>query len=120
MTPGTGPAMPSNEAGASEFRPVGPATCLPGPGRLATVLLDGAEVVIANVRGRFYAIEGPCAHAGSPLGAGFLAGHLLRCAQHAWTYDVTDGWLVDPPVGRRIRSYRVRVADGVVELAPRP
>ena len=103
-----------------EFRAVGPADRLPGLGQLTTFLLDGDEVVIANVRGRYYGLEGLCAHAGAPLGAGQLVGQQLTCFQHAWTYDVTDGWLVNPPLGQRIRSFRVRVRDGMVELAENP
>ena len=102
----------------SEFRAVGPSDRLPAPGRLVTVLLDGDEVVIANVGGRYHAIDGVCEHAGASLGDGSLVGCQLTCWQHGWTYDVTDGWLIDPPLGQRTRAYRVQVRDGSIELAP--
>ena len=108
----------ASESPADGFRAVGSADLLPARGRLATAVFDGTEVVIANVRGRYYAIDGLCRHAGAPLGAGRLVGCELTCALHGWTYDVTDGWIKIPALGQRTTSYRVRVRDGLIELAP--
>ncbi len=108
----------AGQSRADGFRVVGSAELLPPRGRLATVMFDGTEVVIANVRGRYYAIDGLCRHAGAPLGAGRLIGCELTCALHGWTYDVTDGWMTNPALGQRTDSYRVRVRDGSIELAP--
>ena len=108
---------PEKARQAGDFHPVCSAASLPVPGKLLTVVLDGDEVVIANVGGRYHAIQGLCDHAGAPLGEGTLVGCQLTCVLHGWTYDVTDGWLVNPPLGRRISSYQVRVVGGTVELA---
>ena len=98
---------------------VGPASELPPPGRLASVSCEGKEYVIANVDGRYYAVDGRCEHAGARLVRGRLEGCRLVCPLHGWTYDVTDGSIVKPPLERRrLRSYRVRVKGGAVELAP--
>jgi nitrite reductase/ring-hydroxylating ferredoxin subunit len=91
---------------------------LPQPERLTTVVFDGTEIVIANVNGQYHAIDGLCEHAGGPLGAGKLIGCHLTCPLHAWTYDVTDGWLVNPALGRRTKSFHVRVTGDIVEVAP--
>ncbi len=118
---GTNPDREREQAkGTDGFRAVCPAADLPARGQLLTVLFDGDEVVIANVNDRWHAIHGVCEHAGAPLGSGFLFGCELTCPLHGWTYDVSDGWLVDPPLGLRITSYRVRVVDGTVELARNP
>ncbi len=100
------------------FRAIGPASILPPPGGVVGVQLEGGEIVIANVRGRYHALDGLCEHAGYPLAAGRLIGCMLTCPLHGWTYDVTDGWISDPPLGRRTRSYTVRVTNGTVEIAP--
>lgn len=101
----------------SAFTPVGPESLLPPPGRLSSVFLDKAEIVIANVDGRYYALDGLCDHAGYPLASGQLVGCELTCPLHGWIYDVTDGWVINPPFGHRTRSYKVRVTDGMVEVA---
>ena len=64
------------------------------------------------------ALDGLCEHAGYPLAAGQLVGCELTCPLHGWIYDVTDGWVVNPPFGHRTRSYKVRVTDGTIEVAP--
>jgi nitrite reductase/ring-hydroxylating ferredoxin subunit len=46
-----------------------------------------------------------------------LIGCELTCALHGWTYDVTDGWMTNPALGQRTASYRVRVREGLIELA---
>ena len=47
-----------------KFHAVGDESILPPPGRLVTVTVDWAEVVIANVDGEYHAIQGICEHAG--------------------------------------------------------
>ena len=92
---------------------------LPPPGGLASVFCEGREYVIANVDGRYYAVDGRCEHAGARLVRGRLEDCRLVCPLHGWTYDVTDGSIVKPPLERRrLRSYRVRVKGGEVELTP--
>lgn len=95
------------------------AELLPPPGGLSSVFCDGKEFVIANVGGRYYAVDGLCEHAGARLAGGRLTGKQLTCPLHGWTYDMSDGRIVKPALERRgIRSYSVRVNAGVVELLP--
>ena len=98
---------------------VGADSELPPLGGLASVSHDGKEYVIANVDGRYYAVDGRCEHAGARLVRGHLDDCRLTCPVHGWTYDVTDGSIVKPPLERRrLRSYAVRVKGGTIELAP--
>ena len=98
---------------------VGPATQLPSPDNLASVSSGSEEFVIANVDGRYYAVDGLCEHAGARLIDGRLDGCRITCPRHRWTYDMSDGRIVKPPLARRrTRSYSVRVTDGMVELVP--
>jgi nitrite reductase/ring-hydroxylating ferredoxin subunit len=48
-------------------------------------------VAIANVDGRYHAIDGLCPHQGGPLGTGMLCGSVLTCPWHGWQFDVTTG-----------------------------
>ena len=100
-------------------RIVGPASALPPPGSLTSMSVDGARFVIANVNGRYHALDGLCEHAGAPLAAGQLDGCRLTCPLHGWVYDVTDGRIVKPTLERRTRAYTVRVTGGEVHLAER-
>lgn len=111
---------PKASPGKQAVRVVGSALQLPPPGGLASVFSDGKEFVIANVGGRYYAVDGRCEHAGARLVGGRLDGCQLVCPLHGWTYNMSDGRIVKPPLSRRrIRSYTVRVKNGLVELAPK-
>ena len=98
---------------------LGPASRLPSPGKLEAMTVDGAQFVIANVGGRYHALDGLCEHAGAPLAEEKLNGCRLTCPLHGWIYDVTHGRIVKPALNRRARSYTVRVTDGTVRLAER-
>ena len=77
-----GPKTPADKLAVSV---VGPASQLPPPGGLASVFSDGKEFVIANVGGRYYAVDGLCEHAGARLVRGRLTGCQLVCPLHGWT-----------------------------------
>jgi nitrite reductase (NADH) small subunit len=60
-------------------------------GTIQEVHLDGKAVALANVAGRFHAINNSCLHRGGPLGQGPLEGKVVTCPWHGWQYDVTSG-----------------------------
>jgi nitrite reductase/ring-hydroxylating ferredoxin subunit len=103
-----------DETVAARWTDVLPAADVP-PGQVVEVMLDGSPIAIANVDGQLYAVEGRCGHAGGPLGEGALAGKVLTCPNHGWTYDVTTGrCLIDPAVS--VRPVPVRVVGGRIGL----
>lgn len=51
----------------------------------------GTAVALANVEGKFYAINDVCVHRGGPLGEGELEGKVVTCPWHGWQYDVSTG-----------------------------
>ena len=70
------------------------------PGTIREFQLNGTTVAIANVDGKLYAINNVCLHRGGPLGEGELAGKIVTCPWHGWTYDVTTGKsTMNPAVG---------------------
>jgi nitrite reductase/ring-hydroxylating ferredoxin subunit len=93
---------------------IGPASMLP-PGSLAQVLVDGRAVVVCNVGGTIYALDGVCPHAGGPLGHGALHDHWLVCPFHAWEFDCRTGENVRDPACR-LERFAVRVVDGQIEV----
>lgn len=61
------------------------------PGTIKDVQADGAELALANVDGKFYAISNSCLHRGGPLGQGVLEGSVVTCPWHGWQFDVATG-----------------------------
>lgn len=78
------------------------------PGSIREFQLDGKNVAVANVDGKFFAINNVCLHRGGPLGQGELEGSTVTCPWHGWQYDVTSGKVkVNPAVG--VQTYAVEV-----------
>lgn len=66
-------------------------------GSIKEVQVGGKPVALANVGGKFYAINNTCLHRGGPLGQGFLEGSVVTCPWHGWQFDVTTGKAVMNP-----------------------
>lgn len=90
-----------------------------GEGKVAAVTVDGAEIALARVQGRVYAVTGVCPHRGGLLGEGDLADHHLYCPLHAWSFDVRTG-VGFFPAGTRIATYGVEERDGQIWVDPTP
>ncbi len=67
------------------------------PGQGKVVDLNGRAIAVFNCDGTFYAIDNTCKHQGGPLGEGELAGRVVTCPWHGWTYDVSTGISPDDP-----------------------
>lgn len=67
------------------------------PGRIHEFQVEGKAVALANVGGKFYAINNTCLHHGGPLGEGELQDRVVTCPWHGWQYDVTTGKVVQNP-----------------------
>lgn len=84
------------------------------PGALKTVEVEGRDLVVVCVDGRFYALDNRCPHLGGPLGRGRVEGRSIVCPWHGWKWDVKSGRAIWPEVSWRVFSYPVRVEDGRV------
>ena len=81
------------------------------PGAIRKFAVPGSdEIAIANVEGKYYAIQGHCGHQGGPLGEGEMEGNVVTCPWHGAKWDVTTGKLVEFPMDLDpIKSYKVSV-----------
>jgi nitrite reductase/ring-hydroxylating ferredoxin subunit len=68
------------------------------PGGMKAVELDGREIAICRVEGRYYAIDRRCGHMNAPLDQGTLSGTILTCAMHCAQFDVATGEALTGPV----------------------
>ncbi len=77
-------------------------------GSIREFQVNGTTMAVANVDGKFYAINNTCLHRGGPLGQGELEGNVVTCPWHGWQYDVTTGKVtMNPAVG--VQAYTVEV-----------
>ena len=68
------------------------------PGGMLGVKLNGAELVICNYDGKFYAVSRKCGHAGAYLERGTLTGYILTCPLHYAQFDIITGEALSGPV----------------------
>jgi nitrite reductase (NADH) small subunit len=80
------------------------------PGTIQEFQIEGKAVAVANVGGKFYAINNTCLHEGGPLGEGSLDGKIVTCPWHAWDYDVTTGKVLENP-SAGVACYRTEVRE---------
>jgi 3-phenylpropionate/trans-cinnamate dioxygenase ferredoxin subunit len=86
------------------------------PGQVKVYETQGRRIALCNVEGTFYAIDDVCTHDGGPLDQGELEGYQIECPRHGARFDVRSGRALALPAVMPVRSYPVRVEDGVVKV----
>ncbi|MBA3943454.1 MAG: Rieske 2Fe-2S domain-containing protein [Herpetosiphonaceae bacterium] len=84
------------------------------PGQMKYIVIDGLPIALANVDGTLYAFGDSCRHEGGSLSSGVLRHDTVTCPLHGWTYSVRTGKSIVPPVGLRVPTYAVEIADDAV------
>jgi 3-phenylpropionate/trans-cinnamate dioxygenase ferredoxin subunit len=94
------------------------------PGSMMGVEIEGRFILLANVEGNTYAMDGLCSHMAGRLWEGTLEGAVVKCPKHGSRFDVRTGEVVSqvriPLIGKAkpMRTY-VAVVEGddvVVEI----
>ena len=102
---------------------VGKVSELP-PSSRRIVRVNGREIGVFNVKGKYYALRNLCPHQGAPLCLGELTGlavsdepgeiewtregEILRCPWHGWEFDMLNGRTVFQSKAR-VKTYDVQV-----------
>ena len=85
-------------------------------GSIREFQVEGKAIALANVSGKFYAINNTCLHRGGPLAEGELNGNVVTCPWHGWQYDVTSGKLtMNPAIGEQCYPVEIRGEDIFVD-----
>jgi nitrite reductase/ring-hydroxylating ferredoxin subunit len=92
----------------------------PPDGKRITVDADGHSVVVFNVRGALFAIDGQCTHVGGPLEEGELSGTRVECPWHGSVFDIETGRVLRGPAVGPVAAYRAFVDKEDLVLEPRP
>jgi len=67
------------------------------PGVMKLFQVEGKKILVVNVEGKIYAINGVCTHLGGDLSKGKLEGKIITCPRHGSRFDVTTGESVSGP-----------------------
>jgi 3-phenylpropionate/trans-cinnamate dioxygenase ferredoxin subunit len=88
-------------------------------GKMKKVMLGIQQVLVANVKGKYYAIGNVCTHVGGPLDRGIFEGQEVECPLHGSRFDVTNGHVKRGPAARPEPVYDVKVESGSVLVRPK-
>jgi len=85
-------------------------------GEMVGVPVEGQNIAIYCVAGQLYATNNVCTHAYALLSDGWLDEEFVECPLHGGRFDVTTGEAQGDPVTCDLKTYPVRVADGLIEV----
>jgi 3-phenylpropionate/trans-cinnamate dioxygenase ferredoxin subunit len=92
-------------------------------GTMKSYSAGGKQILIANIDGKLYAINGVCTHAGGDLSKGKLEGKIVTCPRHGSKFDVTTGKCISGPkiVFLRFKAkdetaYEVKVEENRIKI----
>ena len=88
-------------------------------GKMKKVMVDSQQVLVSNVKGKYYAIGNVCTHMGGPLDQGALNGQEVQCPWHGSHFDVTNGQVKRGPAARPEPIYDVKIESGNILLRPK-
>ncbi|MFZ0252268.1 MAG: non-heme iron oxygenase ferredoxin subunit, partial [Nitrososphaeraceae archaeon] len=71
--------------------------------------VNGQSVCVANIDGKYFAINNVCSHEGGPLADGELQGYEVECPWHQSKFDMRTGEVKAPPAVEPQATYEVRI-----------
>jgi 3-phenylpropionate/trans-cinnamate dioxygenase ferredoxin subunit len=93
------------------------------PGTMKSYPVGDKQVLVVNLEGQYYALNGKCTHAGGDLSNGKLDGKVVICPRHGARFDVTSGECVQGPrIGifspkiKNEQTYRVLIEGTAVKV----
>ncbi len=89
--------------------------------------VDAEDVIPVEIDGEPYAVyrspddeysatDGLCTHEGVSLADGLVMGNIIECPKHNGRFDYTTGEGQGAPICENLRTYPVKVEDGVVHI----
>lgn len=88
---------------------------IPPLGARVVKTAQGNIALFRNSGNEVFALLDCCPHKGGPLSQGMVCGKKVTCPLHGWNIGLDDGVATAPDIGR-VRSYPVRIEEGVVYL----
>ena len=78
-------------------------------GSAKAVEVNGKQVALFNLDGKYYAIDDACTHVGGSLAEGSVDGNEVTCPLHGATFDITSGKVTGEPAEDDVKEYHVIV-----------
>ncbi len=84
------------------------------PGAMAGVEVEGRQILLSNLAGEVYAVDGICTHEESLLARGFMIEERVVCQLHLSQFDLRTGEVYNPPAFEPLTRYNVKIEEGSI------
>jgi nitrite reductase/ring-hydroxylating ferredoxin subunit len=84
------------------------------PGTMAGVELEGKQILLSNLGGEVFAVDGICTHEYSRLSEGFMLEERVVCQLHLSQFDLRTGEVQNPPAFEPLKVYNVKIEEGAI------
>lgn len=81
---------------------------------LVGVQVDGREIAVYNLEGRFFATDNVCTHEHAVLSDGWVIDDVIECPLHQGRFHIPTGRPKGAPVHIPLRTYPVKLEGGMV------
>lgn len=75
---------------------------------------DGRTFCIYNTDKGFFATDGHCTHEEQHLSEGLVVDNVIECPLHQGRFHIPTGKALSPPVCIDLKTYPVKIEDGIV------
>ena len=75
------------------------------------------HLAVANVDGKFFALEDVCTHDGGPLGDGEVEDCEVECPRHGGRFNLRTGKATAFPAVAGVRTYETKVEGPEIKVA---
>ena len=86
------------------------------PGARKIVDVDGSQLLVFNLDGKYYAIEDVCTHDGGQLTGGEIEGDQIICPRHGARFCIRTGAALTAPAYEATATFPVRIENGQVQV----
>ena len=86
------------------------------PGQWHTVDVDGAQIVVFNLGGEYFAIEDVCTHDGEQLTGGTVEGDQIVCPRHGARFCIRTGAALCAPAYEPVAKFPVHIENGEIQV----
>ena len=87
-----------------------------GLGRSKRVFARDRRIAVFNDGGTLRAVDDTCSHVGGSLSEGLCEDGIVTCPWHGAQFRLSDGQGLGPPAYRKLQTYAVRIANGMIEV----
>lgn len=79
------------------------------PGEKKRITVEGDQILLVNLNGKYHAVSDTCTHQKASLSAGALMGCEIECPWHGAKFDLLTGKATTLPAVMPLKKYELKI-----------